>query len=234
MIDVILLILIGAELMGRVRLTRAGLAAGGVVTIAIISSNLADGLANGYRFLREQSGFVKADLGALELGRGLAPPNLWLLADTAHNPYLSGVTAGRFFAETAAHGSVPVYRASQIAAASAAQRLGADNVLALAERLSPVRARSHLTSSLRCESLRPGAELALSPGSWLLFESGTGGLGIGVRRFAPPGSVAYIGLIAPGLTERMAVPPDGIREPWRLSIKPARPGADTSLRVCAG
>jgi hypothetical protein len=235
MIDVVLLVLIGAELVGPVRLGRTGLAALGLVTVAIIGSNLADRLAYGYRFLREESGFVKADLGALELGRRLAPANLWLLADIAHSPYLSGVIAGPLFAETAAHGNVPVYTPRQIAVASAAQRLGADNVLALAERLSPVRAGGRLTMTSRCGLLRTGAgrvspELVLSPGTWLLSEPAGGGLGIGVARFAPPGSPAYIGLITPGLIERMSVPPDGIPPPWRLSIKSAA-GAG-SLRVC--
>src|SRR5436305_8171305 len=105
--DAVLLVLIGAELVGMVRLGRIGLAAVVLVALAIVSSNIADRLVYGYRFLRTQSGFVKADLGALELGRRLAPRNLWLLEGVAHNPSLSGATAGRFFTVKDADGRLP-------------------------------------------------------------------------------------------------------------------------------
>lgn len=237
LIDVALLILIGAELLGQVHFGRIGLAVMAVVTVAVIASN-ADSLAYGYRFMREQSRFVKADLGALELGGRLAPPNLWLIAPIAHDPYLSGVTAGRFFADAGAHGRVPVYTSQQIAVASDAQRQGADNVLALAERLTPSSTGPTLTSAIRCAHLAASAggvstELALRPAtSLLLSEQGGRGLGIGVRRFASPGAPAYIGLIAPGLTERMTIPRDGITIPWKLSVKNPAATSPSHLRVC--
>jgi hypothetical protein len=237
LIDAALLLIVAADLIGPVPLGRIGSAVLLLLTIAIVSSNVADRLAYGYRFLREQSQFVKADLGALQIGRRFAPPNVWLVAEVAHNPYLSGVTAGRFFAETAAHGQVPIYTPGQIATASVAQRRGADNVLALAERLTPLKARMGLTSTLGCGRLRTGpsglsSELPLHSGAWLLYEAGGSGLGIGVRRFAPPVSPAYIGLIAPRLTERMVVPPDGLHVEWKVSIKSATANSAGSLYVC--
>ncbi|HEX8975223.1 MAG TPA: hypothetical protein VF781_01830 [Solirubrobacteraceae bacterium] len=236
LIDVALLLIIGADLLGSTHLGRFGSSALVVLTIAAVSSNVADRLTYGYRFLREQSQFVKADLGALNIGRRLAPPNLWLVADIARNPYLSGVTAGRFFTETDAHGQVPVYTPQQIATASIGQRQGADNVLALADRLTPVKTRMRLTSRSECARLRtapngPSSELSLHPGAWLLYQADGPGLEIGVRRFAPPGSSAYIGFITPGLTERMIVPPDAISAEWKLSIKSTTASAG-GLHVC--
>jgi hypothetical protein len=233
--DAALLILVAADLVGSVRLGRASGAALALVTVAVVSSNVAGRLTYGYRFLREQSRFAKADLGALQIGGKLAPANLWLLDPIAHNPYLSGVTAGRFFAETGAHGAVPVYTPTQIASAPATQREGADNVLALAERINPMKTTTTLTPTSRCALLSadatgPTPESTLAPGAWLLTETG-GGTAIAVRRFAPPGATAIIGLIAPGITERMVVPRDGLRAAWRLSIR-APTSRRVRLRVC--
>ena len=239
LIDAVLLSLIGADLLGHVQPGPIASATLAVGTIAVISSNLADRLAYGYRFLHDQSGFVKADLGALEIGRKLAPPSLQLVAGVAHDPYLSGVTAGRFVSETMAHGRLPTYTPRQIATASAAQREGADNVLALAERVNPTRSTISPNPSYRCVRLRTAfagvsPELPLKPGAWLLTQVAGKGLAIGLRRFAPPGSPAYVGLIGPGLTEQIVVPPDGIATPWKLSIKAASTGSGAGLVVCLG
>ena len=73
---------------------------------------------------------------------------------------------------------------------------------------------------------------SLGAGSWILSEPRGAGLAIGVRRFAPPGLISYIGLIAPGLHERMAVPQDATPDRWRLSIKTADPSRVSTLLVC--
>jgi hypothetical protein len=48
------------------------------------------------------------------------------LAPVAHDPYLSGVTAGRYFAVTRAHGTPAFSSADQIAASPLPQREAAD------------------------------------------------------------------------------------------------------------
>src|SRR5258706_10466143 len=84
------------------------------------------------RLMRVHAGYVKADLGALELARGIAPPGLQLVDSVARDPYLSGITAGRYFAETRAHGSPAYYSPAQLEAALPYLRQAADSVLASA------------------------------------------------------------------------------------------------------
>jgi hypothetical protein len=180
---------------------------------------------------------VKADLGALQLGVKLAPPNLWLTATVARNPYLSGVTARRFFAEINAHGSPPTYSSGNLPTASATQRQAADSVLAFAERIPATRATDHLARTRRCARLQTSAaglsaEIPLNPGAWLLTDIGKTGLAIGIRRFAPTELRSYIGLIAPSLTLRITIPTDTGSLPWQLSIKGSTSGPASALRAC--
>ena len=69
LMDAALLIVIAAELFRPVRLRRWQAAVIGVLALFVLVTNL-DELRNGYRFLREQSTYTKADLGALEIARG--------------------------------------------------------------------------------------------------------------------------------------------------------------------
>lgn len=239
LIDATFLLLIGAEFLRGVRLGTIAGSAIVAITIAIVWSNVTGGLSYGYRFLREQSGYVKAELGALELGRRFAPPDLRLIAAIARNPFLSGVTAGRFFAETDAHGRVPTYEASEIESAPVLHRQAADSVLAFAERLPPISTSYKVRPSVPCRSLRVppaglSSDVALTPGAWLLSDVGRTGLAIGVHRFAPSELPVYIGLIASGGQERLTIPPDTAGPPWRLSVRgPAHKGA-SGLEVCPG
>jgi hypothetical protein len=237
LVDAVFLLLIAAELLRGVQLGRFGAVVVVAAAVVIIWSNVDSQLTYGYRFLREQSAFVKADLGALEIGRRSAPADLWLTAEVAHNPYLSGVTAGRFFAETAAHGRVPTYSAEQLATAPPAQRQAADSVLAFAERIPPTRTSSYASNGQRCAQLRTGAagvsrELPLNPGTWLLTDPGPTGLAIGVRRFAPRGLPVYIGLIGASWTERLVIPYDAVTTAWWLSNKGPATAAGARLEIC--
>jgi hypothetical protein len=230
LIDVVLLLLVVVEAVGPVRVGRTAATVVGIVAVAVIASNVGRQLTYGYRFMRTQSGFVKADLAALELGRRWASPNLWLLQPVAHNPYLSGVTAGRYFAETDAHGRPPVYSISKLQTAPSDQRQAADSVLAAAERLAPVRFGAGAPTG-GCTRLTGGTELTLRPGALRLANVGTAGLAVGVRRFAPEGLVTYVALMAPGWKDWLTVPDDGVSVPWRLSSKAAH-GASAVLAVC--
>ncbi len=228
LIDAVLLLLVVVEAIGPIRVTRTAAAVVVAAAVAVVASNLARELRHGYDFLHAQSGFVKADLAALELGRRWAPPNLWLLSPTARNPYLSGVTAARYFAVTDAHGRPPVYSIAELASAPADQRQGADSVLAAAERITPVRVPG--AAGGRCTRVGLGREVALAPGVWRLTNLGAAGLAVGVRRFAP--TATYVTLMAPGWTDRLTIPADRVNLPWRLRIETA-PGTTSALAACA-
>jgi hypothetical protein len=87
LVDVTLLILIIAELLWSVRWTplRTGIVA--VLACPVVVSNITVGLVHGYRFLRTQSQYVRADLGALRIARSIDPADVWLLDPIAHTTH---------------------------------------------------------------------------------------------------------------------------------------------------
>jgi hypothetical protein len=236
LIDVVLLVLVAAEMARGLELGTLLRVAAVLATIAIVFSNISGPLSFGDGFLRRESAYAKAELGAIEIGRRYASPDLRLTAAIARDPYLSGVTAGRLFAETRAHGDVPVYSAAQIAMASPAERKGADSVLAWAERLLPLSTASQVHPSARCSVVRTDAsghssEAPLAPGTWLLTDTGSAGLAVGVRRFAPVYGPIYVALLSPRQTQQMTIPRDKVKAPWNLSVKGAA-AARLALRAC--
>jgi hypothetical protein len=238
LIDVVLLILIAAELARGAELGRLLRAVVVLATAAIVFSNIEGPLSYGYNFLARESAYVKAELGALEIAGNHAPPGLQLTDAVAHDPFLSGVTAGRLWAETRAHGNVPSYTPAQIMAASPLERQGADGVLALAERLAPLPPAAAGYGQRGCLGVNTGpsghsSEAQLAPGTWLLINTGKAGLAVGVRRFAPAGLPVYVALIAPRQAERLTIPRDTVAIPWNISLRGAS-SARLALRACPG
>ncbi len=235
--DVVLLILIGAELLRGVRLGRAVLAGASILAALIVVSNL-DAMRFGYDFLRAQAGYVKVDLGALQMAGPRTPAAVDLLESSAQTQYLSGVTAGRYFAETSAHGTPPFDSPRQIAAAPAAQRHGADGVLLAAEqiRLAPDR---HPVPAAGCRPLPTGASatqapvIRLRPGTSVLVRNPSRApLVIEMRRFAPPSLPTPIAFLAARAAGRIATADDASAVPWELAAWRPRDGAASSMSVC--
>jgi len=229
LVSATLLIVLGGCLLGDARVARAHgwtrLLAPGlcVAAIAVSASNI-DALIGGYRFLATQSRYVEADLGALRIAGGRAPPRLQLVDDIGRSPYVSGITAGRYFAETRAHGSLPHYTPDQISSAPAFLRQAADSVLAAAYRIHAVLA-TDLTRAARCGSLSSGS--AGAPGPARIVASGVtqvvsrsaSPLVIGVSRFAPASEPVYVAFMPVRATEVLRIPADSLaRLPWRLSL----------------
>jgi len=128
----------------------------------------------------------------LELGRPFAPASLWLVEPVARNPYLSGITAGRLFAETARHGRPPAYSVAELTAATPAVRQSADRVLASAEQLRPAKPGNDAVAPRGCRPVAAeagaGHEAALAPGVGLRRPAASGLPPIPPPRFpsAPP------------------------------------------------
>lgn len=115
LIDVTLLTLIGAELLRPLRMTAARSLVVLVIAATVVTSNITGGLSYGYDLLHLQSGYVKADLGALTVVRQIAPPGLRLTPAVARNAYLSGITVGRYFGRLAPTGPAPSIRSTSFA-----------------------------------------------------------------------------------------------------------------------
>ena len=231
LIDAVLLILIGAELFrpGRLR-PRTAAVIGGLALLALASN--VDALAAGFRFMREQSAYVRTDLGALELARGRASGDVRLYETVAHNPFLSGVSARRYYAESDAHGSPPFSSPEEIASAPPRQRQAADHILAAAYGMAPRSARAPASRRacrrLAASSAGAGSETGLSArGDWIT-NLGKDAVALGVRRFAPASTPAYIGFLPSHSTARVAAPHDAVAGNWHLLAK----GAE-ALEVCA-
>jgi hypothetical protein len=220
------LVLIAAELLRGVKPGRWGSVAALALACVALGSNLS-ALASGYRFMRVHADNARADLGALEIARGVVPPGFRLVPAVAQDPFLPDVTAGRYFGETDEHGS-PAWSPAQIVAARGRARQAADSVLVAAHRVRPAPARRP-TSRSGCQRLRAPADTHLPAGGLTVTNLGDAPLGIGVRRFAPPERPRRLGPLAPRATIRLAVPPDRVRIPWRLTAT----GAST-LQVCPG
>jgi hypothetical protein len=232
-----LLIVLAAELLRRVRFSRIAVAiilAGAVYAVA---SNVV-ALRGGFHFLREQSAYVKSDLGALELAGAKAAPGLWLIEPVARNPYLSGVTASRYFAAVAAHGVPPVYSPAQLERVPATQRQAADSVLASAYGigLSPTAGGGTRSACVhvRAGARKPGTDIALGPGPVSIKSLGPAPVVVAVDRLAPGDYPVYVGFLAPRATVRLQTPRDSLSIPWRVSLMQPSQGTLTAADVCPG
>jgi hypothetical protein len=228
LVDAAVLIVIGAELLRGTRLRGWQVAGVAAVAAAVLVANLVK-LGGGFDFMREHSDMAKVDLGALEITRGLAAPSFQLSPAIAHDPYLTGVTAGRYFDEVEAHGSPGAASPARVAAASAAQRQAADNVLAAAYRMLPGRApRGAGMGHCRRLAAGRGADAEIPPGGAVMSALDGAPLALGVRRFAPASLPVSVGALDPGSSARITVPRDGLPLRWHLTARGA-----SALRICA-
>jgi hypothetical protein len=230
LIHATLVILIAAELLRPLR-PRPWLSAAVVAgTVVVLVSNLG-ALVDGYRIMRRHAAYAKTNLGALEITRGLVSPDFRLVETVAHNPYMTRVTAQRYFEETRAHGSPPAYSPQRIATAPQGQRLAADSVLAAAYGVRPTKA-DRPSSLNRCPRLSPrsggdGMEVPAPPGGASITNLGSSPVILGVRRFAPSQLPLRVGTLGAGSTARIPIPRDSLALRWHLTAR-----GSSALRIC--
>ncbi len=231
-----LLILLAAELLRGIRIGRAGLAVLSVATVLVVTSNLVV-MRNGYDFLRAESQTAKVDIGALEVAGHAARTGLRLTQLVAHDPFLSGVTADRYFAQTRAHGSPPFDGPDQIESASLPQRQAADSVLVAAYGFAP-RPVTPGATGRRCASTlagpgRAGPSLAIPAGQVVVRNPGAIPLVIALNRFAPDGFPLYFGFLAPRSSASLVIPRDAVALPWQLRVRTGPPTGAAVITVCS-
>jgi len=237
--DAALLILLAAELLRGIALNRAVLAAICLAAALVVASNL-DALRNGFDFMQDHAGYVKADLGALEVSGPSAPSGLWLLQPVARDPYLSGVTAGRYFAQVAAHGPPAYDTPAQLEVASPRYQQAADSVLAASYRLAPRPiggAGSGKTGVGGCRRLEasaapPDPSLPLTAGTVVVSNPSKAPLVIGMRRFAPSSLPNYVGFLAARSSAAMSIPRDSLARAWRINISNPSRAPGVAVTVC--
>ncbi len=228
--DAVLLIVLAAELFRETYISPFGTWMIGGLAVAVVASNLL-ALRHGYDGMRVEANYAKADIGALEIAGRRAPADFGLDPIVARDPYLYGVTAGRYFAVTRKHGKPPLWSPAEIAGAPPAQRLAADSVLAAAYRL---RVQAGWTGrGRRCSRLAAdGSELTLGSARVGLINPTGAPLIVGVSRFAPRGMPVYVGLLAGRSRAQMQIPTDSVSIPWRVTFRNPRNLPGVHVAVC--
>jgi MFS family permease len=225
-VGALFVLLIGAELLKGVRLSRWVLLAGGAVTLVAVGFNLAP-LREGRDFFKGQTVLTRADLGAIEIAAGSVEPGFRLPPEIAGTSFLNEIEAGEYLTAVREYGS-PAYTPAELADAPEAGRRQADLVLANALPVSiGLNAPAAGGPGSRCVKVPgaagPGASpVPLRPGVTTV-ELGPGGPGtIRLRRFARAGYPLVSEGIAAGSTTRLSIPRDRSTRPWLLRAEAAQ------------
>lgn len=221
-------LLIAAELLRDVRLSRRALAAAGGVALLAVSANLI-AFREGGRWLDQQTLFTRADLGAVEIARRTVDPGFVLTPEVAGTGSLAIVAAGPYLHAVDEHGS-PAYDPAELREAPAIARHQADVVLAAA---LPIAAEAgEARPGDKCVTLRGGgasrfAEVPLPPGLTTIDLTAGPPADLSMRRFATGEFPVELGPARGGATTLLRIPRDGASQHWYLHVESRQPA-----RVC--
>lgn len=230
-VGAVLILLILANLLRDVRVTRGMVLAGAAVTLLAVGPNLVV-LKNGTDLLRKEAVFTRADTAALEIAHRTVDPGLQLTPEIAGTGALVNVFAGDYLEAVDEYGS-PAYSVAELEVAPEEGRRQADIVLAHALPLNATTTLGGLDASMGagCTPIPAGGGdpegIPLSPGSYRIVIDPGPEASINLRRFAVGEfPVANQGVAGGSVTE-LRIPPDSARLPWRLRVE-----ARQSARLC--
>jgi hypothetical protein len=216
----VFLLLIAAELLRGVRISRRGLALGSALTALAVLSGLWF-LHLGYsNFLKPSSDQLRAQLAAIEIARDRVQPGL------AFGGLFAPIDAGSYLSAVDAYGS-PAYSESELASSPEAARVAADNLLVLglgielgSKQGSPSPARGQGVTRCQQVAATPTGEigLALGPGKVTLRPRSGTSAEVLLARFAD-GFPVRLGPLASGHTSSLTLPVDRSLSPWRLGLR---------------
>lgn len=233
----IFVLMIAAELLRGVRVSRAAIAASFVIGAGVVIANV-QVLRDAYIAYRNTSDLIGADLGALEIARDRIVDPVTLdpaLAGTAYVP----VSSSAFLPAADRYGS-PADSPEEIAAAPEPARVAADRVLARALGVSfaatsdppsafgpPPHLAGPPGADVRAAGsclvvAAPGAILRLPPGGASVQASPRSGAGIALRRFATSFPIGIVPL-GKGKTGVARIPTDRATEPWEFALRSQSP-----------
>lgn len=240
-VGALFLLLLAVELARGVRLSRPVALAVGAAVVAAIVANLGD-LREGGRFMRDQGQRTRADLGALELARSVAAPDLVLGALPGYP--LVVVAAGPYLAAADALGS-PADAPAEIAAADEDVRLAVDAELTRIHRIAlaptgsgaPLGSRPEVdavtggmvTGRRACVMFTPAAAaptgetstIALTvPPAGIRLTARGGPATLALRRFAAGFPAEPQWRLAPSASATLRIGPDRAPQPWHVQVTP--------------
>jgi hypothetical protein len=235
--DGALLLVLGAELFKRARVRGHSAMVISLLAVAVVASNIWT-LRGGFGFMRAQARLTEADLGGLEIAGSRSPANLQLLQIISGTPYLTGVTSGRYFAQTARYGTPAFDTPRQLAHDPAAQQRAADGVLVSAYALNP-QPSSPARTPRSCPRILPRTaastpSLPLSVGDTTVKNLSHVPLVVSLARFAPVALSRNVGFLPGESAARLRVPRDTVSRPWRVSFLNPQPAAGVRVAVCPG
>jgi hypothetical protein len=240
----IFVLMIGAELLRGVRVSRAAIAASYVVGAAVVIANVQI-LRDAYIAYRNTSDLIGADLGALEIARERIVFPVILDEEVAGTAYVH-VSSSAFLPVADRYGS-PADSPAEIAAAPEPARVAADKVLARAlgvgfgpvdsappasgpppQLVGPAGANARTADS--CIVVGPtGAILRLPPGGASVHASPRSGAAVALRRFATTPLPLGVTQLGRGQVGVARIPADRAGEPWELALSSRAPAT-----VCGG
>ncbi len=216
-IGAVFTLMIVAELLRGVRLSRSALVAGFAIAALAIGANLIT-LRDGYRTLKQLTANERAGLTAIELARDTVAPGFLLTQQNSDAPFFDYVDAGSYLSAVDAFGS-PAYTEPELLAADENVRVAGDKAISEALRLELAPAPA------ACPP--PGGDAAeisaveLGPGA-VTVRAGPGGATVRARRFAAESYPVELGRVAPGRSAVLSIPQDRATTTWKLELAGAR------------
>jgi hypothetical protein len=228
----IFILLILANLLKGVRVTRPALWVAAAVTVLALGPNLVV-LNQGSDAMRQQAVFTRSDTAAIEIARRTIDPGFQLNPELAGTPSLVNIYAGPYLEAVDEYGS-PAYSTSELRSAPEAGRRQADIILSQA---LPLSTDTHLgqfeagSAAENCVAVRGGgagpAEVTVSPGLTRIELAPGPRAAFSLRRFAV-GEYPVPTEGAPGgSTTLLRIPHDAAKPPWHLHVEAQQPA-----RVC--
>ncbi|HEY6729932.1 MAG TPA: hypothetical protein VI039_02790 [Solirubrobacterales bacterium] len=221
------LLLIGANLLERVRFGRWGLVAAAAVTAVVVGFNLVP-LREGRDFFEKQTVLTRSDLGAIEIASRTVEPTFALSPEVAGTEFLNEIEAAEYLQAVDEYGS-PAYTPAELSVAAEEGREHADLVLANALPLGIETGLAPSPAKGDCEGApKGGGEVMPQSGvTTIHFAPGNEGA-VRLRRFASDYPLRAEE-IPGGSTARLFIPRDRSSVPWHLQVEPAR-----GTVICAG
>jgi len=224
-------LLLAAELLRDMRITRRGLLVAGGVTLAAVSVNLI-AFREGGRWLDDQTLFTRADLGAIEIASRTVDPGFSLTPEIAGTGSLAIVQAGQYLQAVNDHGS-PAYDIEELAMAPPVARRQADIVLSAALPVSvTVRDQAPALANRRCVELAGGeasrfTEVPLPPGLTTIDLAPGPAAEVSLRRFATGEFPVALDRTRGDTVTLLRIPRDESSRRWYLHVE-----SQQRARVC--
>jgi hypothetical protein len=225
----ILLLLMAANLLQGMRVSRRIILLGGAVTLLAIGPNLVV-LKDGRDFFADQTVFTRSDTAAIEIARRTVSPGFELAPGFSGTGSLINIFAGPYLEAVDEYGS-PAYTQAELASAPAEGRRAADVVLSQALALKTVtRPETYDFGALpeNCVALLDSErEVRLDPGQTRIEVAPGPEAHLSLRRFATGEFPVQLAPLPGESTTALTIPRDESPRPWYLHVE-----AEQAVRVC--